>query len=241
MAPKKRQPSAQEYRDSLPPDRQEWWDSVTGRTRHQVPEKPVSDENDGRGLTIGVVSVLIFITLHKCWDVLSSMKPDESWSGAVAWVLLTFFIVWYLIWEIKETIKDKRKELVEGQGSPAPIAEEEETPEEKKGPVWGEEECRQWWEKKVSASPASQSRSELIEEWEKVEKEWEIAEEIRKYEEEEKKRMEEMEREQWEQNEPWSGYEEPDLGDYDEESHDSIPRNDDPDHYDYEPDMDDGE
>lgn len=75
------------------------------------------------------------------------------------------------------------------------------------------EECQQWWERKVSASPASQSRLELIEEWERVEEEWEIAEEMRKYEEEEKRRMEEMEREARERDGPWPDNEEFDLDD----------------------------
>ena len=58
------------------------------------------------------------------------------------------------------------------------------------------EECQQWWERKVSASPASQSRLELIEEWKEVERERKNAEEIWEYEEEEEQERREVLEEQ---------------------------------------------
>ncbi len=68
-------------------------------------------------------------------------------------------------------------------------------------PIWGEEKRQQWWERKVKESPASQSKSELIEEWEEVERERKNAEEIWEYEEEEeqerRKALEEQEKNEW--------------------------------------------
>ena len=92
--------SAGEYRDSLPPDRQEHWDAIMGKP--YVPQGPGIDttgydKSEGRGLRIGVIAVPIGIVVWKCWDVVSGMGPDEGWLGVVVWVLFTLSIVWGLI------------------------------------------------------------------------------------------------------------------------------------------------
>ena len=230
-----------------PEERQRWLDAVEGKP--YIPQGTSKEYKPEHTLTLVGVSLCFLFWLYKCWEFVTSAGPNDGRFGLAFVTVILVLGICYWVWEIRAALKSKEKELAKEQDSPPLIAEEEETPEEKseekeeeekKETVWGEEECRQWWERKVSASPASQSRLELIEEWEVVEKEWEIAEEIRKHEEEEEReRMKALERQE-ESGWIWSA-EEVDLGDYDGDGHDSSPRNDDPNHYDYEPDMDDGE
>ncbi len=88
MTPKKRRPSAQEYRESLSPEQREYWDAATDRKTYQIPDKPVRDRNEGQGFATGVLSLLTLIWLYRCYDVWASIKPGEELSG---FLLLTIF------------------------------------------------------------------------------------------------------------------------------------------------------
>ena len=102
MTPEKRRPSAQEYRESLSPEMQEYWDSVTGRKTYQVPEKSVEEiETKKRPDHVRVfLSIMLLYWLYRCHDSFVTMKPGDEVSFVVLLIIFWLPIAAYFTWGI---------------------------------------------------------------------------------------------------------------------------------------------
>lgn len=103
MTPEKRRQSAQEYRESLSPERQEYWDAATGRKTYQIPDKPVRDRSEGQGFATAVLSLLSLIALYRCYDAFMSVKPEEGLFGflplILVWIPLAVGMIWLTLYD----------------------------------------------------------------------------------------------------------------------------------------------
>ena len=196
-----------------PEERRQWLDAVEGKP--YIPQGKSEDHKPEHTLTLVGVSLCFLFWLYKCWEFVTSAGPNDGWFGLAFVTVFLLLGVWHWVWEMRATLKSKEKELAKQE-------------EEKKEL---EEELRRADEALAKAKEEeAQQKNEKLE---GLRKEWKRADEMQ---EEAGLHHRVIEEEQ----EYYRGKYGIDI-DSMEYDLDFGPRNDDPDHYDYEPDMDDGE
>ena len=116
---------------------------MTPEERQQRLDAAENQPDSSYGWTLAFCWAGILYMSYRCWDMLAHPGPTDGWLGMTMAAVVYLLIIWGMVWEIKETIKNQQKKLarqkkedtqekpVEKQDSSLPIAKKEETPREK--------------------------------------------------------------------------------------------------------------